>query len=310
MSTPSLVPREALDLPLGVSAAREAKIKRMRAFLDMVNDDAVLNDLNRTNSAMLDMGNMLCPYPPGPVVCGDDIAQWVVAVLRVHGEAMMTTGLPGRKHSMTYAGWGLSGATCIVHVCPLMEATTIVVQVLLHHGLRVPGSINLTVLMEALAGLTRWLIGRRAASTPFRCDTALVCMIMGNISPMEKCEAGLAAINAARDTLADAMFRVLEWLDICAGATSSDEKTHAWWALQCVKTLHLGVVRLSTSSVRCVRRGLDTANMLAHHTFIDSQRLNLAGHLQWFKDLLDVHERAEVADGVGVEASFGNMKLQ
>ena len=325
MSAPTVVPRAALELPLDASAAREAKIKSMRAFLAVANSDAVLGDVAYTANAMMQMDNTvqdavvltharLGSYEaealPGTLVCcGVDIVQWVVAVLRVHGEVMMTTG---HKDPRAPSTWPFIKGDPDICPCPLFRATLQVSSHLVNFGVKTPGFINPTILVEALAGLSRWLIDRRAASTTFQCDGLFAGVIMDVISSLGRHKSGLAIINAARDALADAMFNVMQWLDVRADTSRWDVRMQASWAVECVQTMNVGVMWLSTSSARCVRRALDTARALSHLNKVEWGKDTLPGTCQRFRDLLDSHEWAEDTDTdtvTGVKTSFEGMKL-
>jgi hypothetical protein len=309
MSAPTVVPRAALELPLDASAAREAKIKSMCAFLDTVNSDAVLGDVAYTANAMMRMDVMVqdavvLPHArlgsyeaevlPGTLVCcGADIVQWVVAVLRVHGEVMMTTG---HKDPRAPSTWPFIKGDPDICPCPLLRATLHVSGRLVDFGVKTPGFINILSLVEALAGLSRWLIGRRAASTTFQCDQIVAGVIMDVISSLGWHKSEWAIINAARDALADAMFHVMQWLDVRADTTRWDVRMQASWAVECVQTMNVGVMWLSTSSARCVRRAQDTAQALLHLNKSGPPQDKSLGRCQRFQDLLDSHEWVEDAE--------------
>jgi hypothetical protein len=306
MSSPTLTPSkteaEAEALALAARSEPGTTPESIRAFLAIVSCEAVLGNLAYATNAMAKMELamrhlMRDPEPGAPrfvtvpcelVSCGNDIVQWVAAVLRVQGEALMTTGEKGPR------GW-LDEKGPDIHPWDLFPLVLHVAARLRYLGVKAPATVDTTILVEALAGLSRWLIGRRAVSTAFFCDATLVTAIMDEISSLAWNKSREVVIEATRDALADAVFHIMEWLDVRAHTQSWSVRTRASWLLQCVEELYRGVVWLSTSSARCVRRALDTARALSHLNKVAWGKDTLPGTCQRLKDLLDSHEWVEDA---------------
>jgi hypothetical protein len=305
MSSPTLTPSKTDAEALALAALSEPGTtpESIRAFLAIVSCEAVLGNRAYATNAMAKMELamrhlMRDPEPGAPrfvtvpcelVSCGNDIVQWVAAVLRVQGEALMTTGQKGPRRLFDEGGpdmypWLLFPV--VLHVAARLR----------YLGVNAPVSVDTTSLVEALAGMSRWLIGRRAISTAFHCDATLVSAIMDEISSLAWNKSREVVIEATRDALADAVFHIMEWLDVHACTQSWSVRTRASWLLHCVEELYRGVMWLSTSSARCVRRALDTARALSHLHKVARGKDTLPGTCQRLKDLLDSHEWVEDAE--------------
>jgi hypothetical protein len=290
-----------MDLARAVCTKIDATSEGVRAFLDLVNSDAVLNSFELTSAAAnslfrADFGKTL-------VFHSQDTAQWVATALRVHGERLMTTGSDTR---VAPKGWPLDFAPSIFTWGLLTNARTLS-QWLLCRVAKPPGSFDPTCLVTAWTGLSRWLVGRRAASSPFFSDWVVFNMIDFCVESLMKAAPRCVFTNAVRAALVDSMIIVLEWMDMCSGKSNCNADIQALWSLECVAALHKGLTRLSRSSVQCLVRGVETVDAMLSFERCAADRASLVNLRAGFCNAIETLPRMAVED---LAAAFEGVKLE